>query len=497
MNLVPAVSLAAASVGLHSAVVWSRLAKAPGWRHQRWFGAAGFAGSAYALCGAVVDAGVTEALVPRIVALQVALAIGTVVAWQCYADGFAGGRPPAPIRMVRMAYAALALVPLAAPGAVVDTADVHVHVVWPGLLEYRSIGWTPLGMGIAGAAILGVVSPAVRFLQAWRRGVPFAGMQFLALASMVPIAVNDVLASDGVYGGPLLLEVGMVLPITVVALAGTARFVREARELDRLRGDLERAVAERTTKLVQVQDALNGSERLAALGQFAGGIAHEVNNPAAAVSVNLRYIREHADEGPNRDEIREAAAEGILAIDRIVALVKRLSEAGRLAGRPRDGASCEVAQPIVRAVEDVSGRWPDGRVAFRLTPLPGVRVSAPDPDIHHAVQALLVNAAEAVPEGREGSVQVSVVVAEGRVSVAVEDDGVGLGPDAARRAFEPFFSTKPPGRGPGLGLTLARAFARRYGGDVQLEPREGGGTRALLSLPIAAAEANGSSRSAA
>ncbi|MFT3914563.1 MAG: ATP-binding protein [Anaeromyxobacteraceae bacterium] len=497
MNLVPAISFAAASVGLHSALVWSRLARAPGWSHQRWFGAAGLAGSAYALCGAIIDAGLGAAIVPRIVGLQVALAIGWVVAWQYYADGFTGRRLPPALQVLRAAYGALALVPLVAPGSLVGTSGIHVHVFWPGVLEYHAIEWTAAGMAIAAAVILGALSPVVHFLRAWRRGVPSAGVHVLALASMVPVAVNDVLASDGLYGGPLLLELGMVVPVTAVAFAATGRFVREARELDRLRGDLERAVAERTTKLCQVQDALNDAERLAALGQFAGGIAHEVNNPAAAVSVNLRYIREHADPGPNRDELREAAAEGILAIDRIVALVKRLSEAGRLAGRPRDGASCEVAQPIVRAVEDVSRRWPDGRVAFRLTPLPGVRVSAPDPDIHHAVQALLVNAAEAVPEAREGSVHVSVAVADGRVAVTVEDDGVGLGPDAARRAFEPFFSTKAPGRGPGLGLTLARAFARRYGGDVRLEPREAGGTRALLSLPVAAAEAAGASRSAA
>jgi signal transduction histidine kinase len=170
---------------------------------------------------------------------------------------------------------------------------------------------------------------------------------------------------------------------------------------------------------------------------------------------------------------------------RIVALVRRLSEAGRLAGCSREGATCEVSDAILRAVEDVSGRCGDGRVDFCLAPLPSAAIAAPEQDVHHAVLALLVNAVEAVPERRPGSVAVAVEVAGGKVAIRVEDDGVGLCDEALRRAFEPFYSTKPPGRGPGLGLTLAQAFARRHGGEVRLERRSRGGTLAILTLPTA------------
>jgi len=488
VNLVPAISLAAAAVGLHAAATWTRLGSAPGWGHHRWFGAAAAAASLYAVCGFLLNAGLPDARLAFVSTLQVSFALVSIAAWQHYADGFTGRTPGRWARAARLAYVAAIVPALLFPGAFCEE-QAFVQVVIPGRLEYRSVATRPLGDLLSLVAFLGALVLLARFVRAWRRGVPLAGAHALALALIVPIGVSDALTASRFWAMPYLLEAGFVLPIAFVAILGTGRIVREVHELERLRQGLEQAVAERTARLGRAQTALHDAERLASLGQFAGGIAHEVNNPAAAVAVNLRYIADNADDGPNRDEVRLAAREGMQAMDRIVALVRRLAEAGRLAGSSREGVSCEVSEAIVRAVEDVSGRWSDGRVALRLAPLPGASVAAPEQDVHHAVQALLTNAAEAVPAGCAGTVAVSVELAGGQVVIRVEDDGVGLGDEALRRAFEPFYSTKPPGLGPGLGLTLARAFARRHGGDLRLERRPQGGALAVLSLPEASAEA--------
>jgi len=483
VNLVPAISLAAAAVALHAAFIWHRLRAAPGWGYQRWFGLAAVSAAAYAVCAALSPS-LPPAPLARVSALQLSLGVVQVYAWLRYADGLAGVRPGKLPRAARLAYLALAVPGLVAPSLIFDMGHIADRALAGGLLVYRDIRSTGFGSFAMAVAVLGIVPVVARFATAHRRGAPLARLHAVAVGVLLPVALSDLLSAGGLLPAPYLLDVGFVLPIAVVAVAVADRVVREAHELDELRRSLEAAVAERTRQLGQAQAALHEAERLAALGQFAGGIAHEVNNPAAAIAVNLRFIQDSADPGPNRVDVREAAAEGLQAMNRIVALVHRLAVAGRLAGKAEAGQSCEVADPVLRALGDVVARFPGGRVSFRAAPLTGVRVAAPEGDVHHAVQALLLNAAEAVPAARAGNVAVEVEPAGARVEVRVADDGVGLCDEVFARAFEPFFSTKPPGHGPGLGLTLAQAFARRHGGDVRLERRGGGGTRAVLVLPV-------------
>ena len=118
------------------------------------------------------------------------------------------------------------------------------------------------------------------------------------------------------------------------------------------------------------------------------------------------------------------------------------------------------------------------------------------PDLHaglrpevlgQIVSALLHNAAEAVPEGRAGHVEVTARPTEdGRIQLDVTDDGAGMSPEVLRRAFEPFFSTRGEGKGSGLGLPVARALVESLGGELRLESRPGLGTTATLVLPEAA-----------
>ncbi len=120
------------------------------------------------------------------------------------------------------------------------------------------------------------------------------------------LGVNDFLVLQGSLATPFLSDVGFVLPVVVVAATLTSRFAADARELAGLRGRLEALVQERTQALARTQDALYRAERLAALGQFASGVAHEVNNPASVVSANLRWLRGAISEADGA-EVREAA----------------------------------------------------------------------------------------------------------------------------------------------------------------------------------------------
>ena len=472
------------AVGLFAAGLSFRMALAPGWKHQRWFAWASLAASFYAAMGVVTNVGVPDRLLPVTSSFQLVAAYLGVTAWVAYADGVARRRPRRLASAWRVFYASLALPAALFPYRLFDVRSARAHVLLGGHFVYVDVSTTALGDLLVYIAMLGMVPVVVRFVQAHRKGVPLAGFHAISVGLMFPMAVNDVLNSAGVINTPYLLDAGFVLPIAAVAATTTARFVQEARELASLRASLEVLVTERTRMLGRAQTALHEAERLASLGQFAAGIAHEVNNPASAVTANLRFIVENVDPGPRRAEVLEAAEEGATAMSRITGLVRRLAEAGRLVGHGHGGRTCDLAAAVGRALEDAATRAVDGRVDFAVGRLEGMRVAAPEDDVHHAVLALVQNAAEAVPADRRGTVTLSAARFTGaRIELVVEDDGAGPSDEALARAFEPFFTTKAPGEGPGLGLTLAQALARRHGGELSLERREGGGARARLVLP--------------
>ncbi len=108
-------------------------------------------------------------------------------------------------------------------------------------------------------------------------------------------------------------------------------------------------------------------------------------------------------------------------------------------------------------------------------------ISLPLRAVQQAVGILVDNAVEASPAGK--AVRLSIHQRDGRIVLEVKDEGVGMTPEVARRAGEPFFTTKPPGKGMGLGLFLVRLVAERLGGCLRVESEIGKGTRAILELP--------------
>jgi C4-dicarboxylate-specific signal transduction histidine kinase len=112
---------------------------------------------------------------------------------------------------------------------------------------------------------------------------------------------------------------------------------------------------------------------------------------------------------------------------------------------------------------------------------------AEDEMLHQVVVNLVVNGAQAVPDGRPGKVEVRAEQQGERVVLTVEDDGAGMPPDVLRRVFEPFFTTRPFGTGTGLGLAFSRGLIAGLGGELRLDSAVGRGTRAVIALPRAAA----------
>ncbi len=480
MTLAASFALLSAGVALYVAILASQLSRAPGWRDQRAFSWAAIAVSGFAVLNIPTSAPIlSNEGVFACSRIQFALAALHTVAWLRYSTAVVG-RPASRTD----AWLAPILLGLGAIGALTPafvTPEIFVHRFPPLGFTYRSAGMTLAGE-LGYAVVLGLLLvPVARFAAAWRRGVGGAGVQFAALGLLLLLSLNDMLVLGGVYSAPYLVDVAFLIPIAAVGYALTSRFVEHARAHEALREGLERQVTERTAELGRTQEALHRAEKLAALGQFAAGVAHEVNNPAAVIAANLQYVQEKeaAALGPGG---RSAVDEAVVAVQRIAAIVRQLLDAGRIAAASEPRTSVAL-RPLAEGAFSVARARFGRRVRLENEVPEGLHASAQEGVLAQVLVNLVVNAVQAIPEGRsDGEVVVRAEPAGDRVRLVVEDDGAGMTPEVLRRAFEPFFTTKPFGRGAGLGLAVSRGIVVSLGGELRLETESGKGTRAVVEL---------------
>lgn len=235
----------------------------------------------------------------------------------------------------------------------------------------------------------------------------------------------------------------------------------------------------------RVEQILFDSEKLAATGRLAASIAHEINNPLEAIQNSLYLlVNRITEEDPNHRFLDIARKE-----------TARMSRILRgLLGFYRPTATMDptdVNALVDEAESLLSRRLRERRVRVDKTLAPGLpRIRASADQIKQVLLNLVLNAAEAMPEG--GTVSVSThylpggratLVASGAVQVQVRDTGLGIPEEMQTRIFEPFFSTKE-GKGTGLGLWVSSGIVQAHGGTLQVRSGEGRGTTFLMTLPV-------------
>ncbi len=220
------------------------------------------------------------------------------------------------------------------------------------------------------------------------------------------------------------------------------------------------------------------SERLVSLTTLAAGAAHELSTPLATIALAARELEHALNARASASDLSDDARLIRSEVDRCQAILDQMS--GRAGGSTADEPEW-VAIPEL--IEDVRARLsPDlaGRLVVRA-PTGLAPVSVPRAGLSQALLSLVKNAFDA-SERNGAPVVVQVTESTATFRVAIEDQGAGLSQEALQRAGEPFYTTKEPGRGLGLGLFLARVFAERLGGSLKLE--SGSGTIAVLELPL-------------
>ena len=242
------------------------------------------------------------------------------------------------------------------------------------------------------------------------------------------------------------------------------------------------AEAKEALEKAETERRLLRADRLAAVGQLAAGVAHEVNNPLSYIIGNLEYVLQRIPEG--RVE-RRPLEEALSGARRVREIVRDLRLYSREVDEEAGAVDLKAALETALRMTDAELR-PRARVMRALTDVPKVRAS--EGRVVQILVNLLINAAQAMEAGDPEKNRLVVSLArqdEGFVRVTVSDTGSGIPEEIMDRIFDPFFTTKPPGVGTGLGLSVCRSLAESYGGRLILESRRGEGTQAHLDLPVA------------
>ncbi|MFT3973616.1 MAG: ATP-binding protein [Amaricoccus sp.] len=299
------------------------------------------------------------------------------------------------------------------------------------------------------------------------------------------LPAESALASAARTGGLTALLASLLAGAGLVWLQRRQRF---ARALGVMNTELERRVAEEIaerenaeTRVRRAREELAQANRLSILGQITAGVAHEINQPVAAIRTYAESGQQLLDAGES-GETRENLGAIVRVTERIGAITRMLRGFARRGVAPVGPVEVDLA--IAGALALLAGRIRDAGVRIdRGPPQPGLAVVAGQIRLEQILVNLLSNALDALRGRPDPVIAVSVIAAGSRVTIRVQDNGPGLDPKMRETLFMPFSTTKETGLG--LGLVISADLAREFGGSLGFEPGEGPGACFVLELPRA------------
>ncbi|MHC4959810.1 MAG: sensor histidine kinase [Planctomycetota bacterium] len=254
-------------------------------------------------------------------------------------------------------------------------------------------------------------------------------------------------------------------------------FNRMAAEVHEYQQHLEEKVTDALSRVTAAEKRLVVAQRLSATGTLAAGFAHEINNPLGGIMNALRKLREGDLDEQRRDEYYELVDDGLHRIRTIVDRILHFTP-----GRAEPAAID--ATEVCRQAAALAGHRAELRgVEVEVEGEQAVPLVGDAQELTQAVLNLLLNAVDAIPEGRGGRVTVAARSEGGEVFLEVNDDGVGMDPETVRRCVDYFYSTKPEGEGTGLGMAIVQHIVTDHGGSLDIASERGKGTTVRMRLP--------------
>jgi PAS domain S-box-containing protein len=246
------------------------------------------------------------------------------------------------------------------------------------------------------------------------------------------------------------------------------------------------AVDQTNEKLVEIElekqrNALQQSEKLAALGSLLAGVAHELNNPLSIVVGYAGMLHEMATDEPTKRRTKELHS----AAERCARIVKTFLSMAR--SKPIEKRNVSIDAVLDDVLELAAYGLRSNGVTVERERLVALPDFFADPDqLHQVFMNVIINAQQAV-SGIEGERKLNVKTYRGRGHIVIDilDSGPGIDDAARARAFEPFFTTKPQGVGTGIGLSVCLRIVEAHGGTISLDAASAGGTLCRIKLPMA------------
>lgn len=305
-------------------------------------------------------------------------------------------------------------------------------------------------------------------------------LQAISLTSAIQVALR---ARHRQYEVKALMEAQKAAAENLEALV-----IARTQELEKANAELKNQMAERE----RVEASLRQSQKMEAVGQLTGGLAHDFNNLLTAISGGLELTRARLSQGKADSVDRYIyAAQG--AVKKAASLTHRLLAFSRrqtLEPKPTS------VNRLVADMEELIRRTVGPAIDIEVVSASGLWTTLVDRNqLENALLNLCLNARDAMPEGGRLTIETAnrwlnertareLDVLPGQyVSLSVVDTGIGMAPDVAAHAFDPFYTTKPLGQGTGLGLSMIYGFARQSGGQIRISSEVDRGTTMCLYLP--------------
>jgi two-component system, NtrC family, sensor kinase len=245
-------------------------------------------------------------------------------------------------------------------------------------------------------------------------------------------------------------------------------------------------IGEDVTDYHHAQRQILQSEKLAAIGQLAAGVMHEINNPLATISACVAAIEGRLSAGPETAQAEEYLQTIDREVDRCSRIVDGLLDFSRPKAGPRRRVSLNGLVDETLFLLKHHRRFKQLHVVRALAPGLPDTLGSPE-QLTQVLMALMLNALDAMEQGGQLTVRTGLSPARAdEVVVEVEDTGIGIPPDDQGKIFEPFYTTKPPGRGTGLGLSICYGIVADHRGRIEVDSALGRGATFRVFLPVAA-----------
>jgi len=265
-----------------------------------------------------------------------------------------------------------------------------------------------------------------------------------------------------------------------------------AAALSDLNATLEARVEDRTAALVQAEEALRQAQKMEAVGQLTGGLAHDFNNILAGIAGSLELMQTRHAQGRMGDIDRYLSG-AQASVKRAAGLTQRLLAFSRR--QTLDPKPADVGR-IIAGMQELISRSVGPAIEVETVTAGGLWATFVDVgQLENALLNLCINARDAMPNGGKLTIETcnrqlddraakACGLAVGQyVSLCVSDTGTGMTPDVVARAFDPFYTTKPTGQGTGLGLSMVYGFAGQSGGTTRIYSEVDKGSMVCIYLP--------------